>query len=424
MCGCNRSPSPTEGPVLVQPTQIQATLPPNPSATSDVPSLGSLKLYFLDVGQGDSILIVSPDGQTVLIDGGDGGTGVVQYLRDLGIQRIDLMFATHPHSDHIGGLVDVLNNFPVSKVVTSGQEHTTSVYEDFLDGIDKSGAEYVEVGRGDSVSFSNFTFEVLSPRNNSPENLNNGSLVLRLLYGKTAFLFTGDAEEDIEEELRRTNQPLDADILKVGHHGSETSSSRSFLNAVSPETAIYFAGVGNSYGHPDPKTINALTSAGATVFGTDQLGTILLTVSQDGYQVSSVQQEAIVSPVAVVPDALSTAPAISAGLSNISVITYTSNGNTYSQENLFQGEIMIKAAIDRFEENMVVIILEQDDKRVEVPHNLLPEGAREGHRILVEFDGEKVTRIVLDEDETALARERIKAKLERLRRGEHRTKAS
>ena len=334
---------PTQTPTTVPATNTATGLPATPtwiatalpSLTSvilptDVPLSSPFKVYFFDVGQGDSTLILSPDGQTALIDGGDSGTGLVQYLQNLGVQRIDLMFATHPHADHIGGLVDVLNAMPVSKVVTSGEINTTSIFERFLDGIDKAGAEYVEAKRGDSIPFGSINFQVLSPAHSSSDNLNNSSLVLNVKIGKTTFLFMGDAEREIESELLGSGQSLDADILKVGHHASKSSSSPAFLSAVSPKTAIYFAGIGNSYGHPAQQTISALQTVGATVYGTDQLGTILVTVSSDGYQVSSERQQSVATPVVVVPVNPTTTivPTGGNGLSIVSVTSPVSKGST------------------------------------------------------------------------------------------------
>lgn len=332
---------PTRTPTAVPATDTAQSAAPTGTATTlpsltpvvlptDVSSSNPFKVYFFDVGQGDSTLILSPDGRTALIDGGDSGTGVVQYLQNLGIQRIDLMFVTHPHADHIGGLVDVLNAMPVAQVVTSGEINTTSVFERFLDGIDRAGAEYIEAKRGDSIPFGNVAFQVLSPVHLSPDNLNNSSLVLKFEIGKTTFLFMGDAEREIESELLGFGESLDVDILKVGHHASKSSSTPAFLNAVSPEIAMYSAGIGNSYGHPAPQTISALQAIGAAIYGTDQLGTILITISSDGYQVSSERQPAatpvVIAPV--VPTTATVASTTGGGLTILSVTSPVSKGST------------------------------------------------------------------------------------------------
>ena len=171
-----------------------------PTNTPQAKDDGSwLKVTVLDVGQGDAILIQTYDGQTALIDGGESDSGIVGKLQAQGVTRIDLMFATHPHSDHIGGLVKVLNAMPVAKVVTSGQSHTTSTYERFLDGIGAAQAEYIEAKDGDTIPFGSTGFEVLSPTPGiSSDDMNQGSLVLRLSYGQITFLFMGDSESVAE----------------------------------------------------------------------------------------------------------------------------------------------------------------------------------------------------------------------------------
>lgn len=289
--------APTAAPTLAQPkasaptaptlVPVAIALPMATAVTASEPVLpgspGGLRFRFVNVGQGDATLIQTPGGKNILIDGGETGSGIVQYLQGLGIQRIDLMIATHPHSDHIGGLAQVLEAFPVAKVVTNGQPHTTLVYERFLDGIITAQAEYVEVRRGDIISIDGLNLEVLHPVAPTDSDLNENSLVLKFTYGQTTFLLMGDAESRAEASLLSSGLSLKADILKVGHHGSTSSSTQAFLKAVSPKLAIYSAGVNNQYNHPAPQTIAALASIGATVLGTDQTGTIALTVEQNGY---------------------------------------------------------------------------------------------------------------------------------------------
>ncbi len=223
----------------------------------------------------------------MLIDGGDTDTGVVQYLKSKGITRLDIVVATHPHADHIGGLVQVLKAMPVAKVITNGQPTTTKTYENFLDVIAAAKAEYVEVKRGDTINLDGLVFTVLNPANILSDDLNNNSVVLRLVYGKVSFLFEGDAEIKAEAGMATSVvSPFTATILKVGHHGSRTSSSPSFLALVKPEVAIYSAGKGNMYGHPHPETLAALAAVGATVYGTDVNGTVIVTTDGNTYKVS------------------------------------------------------------------------------------------------------------------------------------------
>ncbi len=245
------------------------TAKPSPSPSSpQVTAAGTLTVHFIDVGQGDSILIQTPDGKAMLIDGGEADSGALQYLKSRGVNRLDLMVATHPHADHIGGLVQVLKAIPVAKVVTNGQPTTTKTYENFLDAIAAAKAEYVEVKRGDTLKMGDLAFSVLNPGPTKSDDLNNESVVLRLAYGKVSFLFTGDAQTQAEGAMSVSSfSPVQANILKVGHHGSRTSSSRAFLDLVKPEIAIYSAGKGNTYGHPHAETIANLFAVGARYMG-------------------------------------------------------------------------------------------------------------------------------------------------------------
>lgn len=337
---------PTAAPVLPtksKPVSSPATLKPTTAAVEPVivPSQqagGSpLFVYFLNVGQGDSTLIQTPEGYNALIDGGEKDSGVVQYLQTLGVQRIDLMIATHPHSDHIGGLVQVLQAFPVSKVITNGQPHTTSTYENFLNGIAAAKAEYVEVKQGDLIQLGSLNFLVLSPNGNTNQDMNENSIVLRFGYGKTTFLMMGDGGHDTEARLLAEGQSLKADILKVGHHGSTSASSPAFLAAVQPQVAMYSAGINNSYHHPAPTTLAALTAVGATIYGTDKNGSIRITVDLNGYSVDAQNVLSRAPPVVatstnspvILPTATKAAPGTT-GLQIVSVTSPVSQGATAS----------------------------------------------------------------------------------------------
>lgn len=290
----------TQPPVATEtpPAAPDVTLPPTATGTIAPPpsSENPLRIYFVDVGQGDAILIQTPDGQTALIDGGETDSGIVQYLQSIGIQRVDLIIATHPHADHIGGLVQVMKTFPVTKVVTNGQPHTTTVYEHFLDAIAAAQAEYIEVKRGDALPLGSLNFLVFNPVGNTNPDLNENSIVLQFAYGQTTFLMMGDSGADAESSLLASGLPLKANILKVGHHGSRYSSTPAFLDAVKPEIAVYFAGIDNSYGHPAPQTIAALVSVGAMVYGTDQSGTIIITADLNGYTINTAKNVAGATP--------------------------------------------------------------------------------------------------------------------------------
>ena len=305
-----------------------------PSATTGVVSLASpeplsaspLQFHFINVGQGDSALIQTPGGKVVLIDGGDPNSGVVSYLQSLGVKRIDLMIATHPNADHIGGLVDVLKAMPVSKVITNGQPENTSVYENFLDGIVASGAEYGEVKRGSHISLDGIDFLVLGPASLTSSDLNENSIVLQFSYDQTTFLLMGDAGADTEASLLSAGVPLKADILKVGHHGSASASTMAFLQAVQPKVAIYSARINNEYGLPAPQTIADLKAVGATIYGTDQNGTIGVVASQSGYKVDFAGAEVVSAPASTATVATNIPTPASSGLTIVSVTSPISRG--------------------------------------------------------------------------------------------------
>ena len=197
------------------------------------------------------------------------------------------MVASHPHADHIGGLTEVMQAVPVGQMWTSGAAHTTQTFERFLDTIAEKKIPYHEAAPGDTIPFGTGAFEVLHARR-SAADLNDTSLVLRLQYGDVSFLFTGDAEAPSEAEMLRTVRPkLAATVLKVGHHGSYSSSSPEFLAAVRPKVAVYSAGADNSYGHPHEEPIRALKAVGATIYGTDVDGTVVITTDSKQFQVTS-----------------------------------------------------------------------------------------------------------------------------------------
>jgi competence protein ComEC len=240
----------------------------------------ALYVDFIDVGQGDSILIQAPGNINVLIDGGENNGLALAHLQNRQIDHLDAVIATHPHADHIGGLPDILRAFPVGAVWTSGASHTTATFERFLDAIIERQIPYYEAQTGDVIGVGGLQFQVLHSAR-SANDLNDTSLVLRLEYGDTSFLFTGDASQSVEQRIVSSSLfPLNATVLKVGHHGSYTATSAAFLAAVQPQIAVYSAGRGNSYGHPHDASIRNLEAIGATVFGTDVNGTV--TIATDG----------------------------------------------------------------------------------------------------------------------------------------------
>lgn len=245
---------------------------------------GQLQVHFIDVGQGDSVFIQAPDGTTALIDGGPNNGLAYQYLLRHGINRIDTLIVSHPHADHIGGLIEIIQNIPVNSVWTSGAVHYTPIFEQFVDVIAEAKIPYREVPQGHSIPLGSLHFEVLHSDAAAAE-LNDGSLVVKLVYNHVAFLFMGDAEASSEEMMiRNLPEQLDATVLKIGHHGSYTSSTPAFIAAVSPEIAVYSAGAGNLYGHPHQETLDILQHAQVVVYGTDIYGSVV--VSTDGFTYS------------------------------------------------------------------------------------------------------------------------------------------
>ena len=238
--------------------------------------LRTLTVHFIDVGQGDSILLDLGDTE-VLIDGGDKSSGVVSYIDDYVDGPLEIMVATHPHADHIGGLIEVLNDFEVDEIWFNGDTSTSQTWSQFMSAVSSEGAELFVATRGRTIEAGNLTFNVLHPVNLSGTP-NNNSIVLSLSYGQVDFLFTGDAEKEAEASiLVQSIVPVpDVEILKVGHHGSRTASSMQFLQVAKPECAIYMAGQGNSYGHPHQETITSLCEVGAEIYGTDIHGTITI----------------------------------------------------------------------------------------------------------------------------------------------------
>jgi beta-lactamase superfamily II metal-dependent hydrolase len=261
--------------------------------TETSPELETLTVHFIDVGQGDSILLDYGDVE-VLIDGGEKSPGVISYIDDYVDDSLEVMVATHPHTDHIGGLIAVLDAFEVDEIWLNGDTTTSQTYSQFMSAVNSEGATVHEARRGDTIQTANLTFNVLNPVNLSGTT-NDNSIVLSLSYGQVDFLFTGDAEQEAEASMLAAGIVPDVDILKVGHHGSRTASSIQFLQTTEPECAIYMAGQGNSYGHPHEETIINLCEIGAEIYGTDIHGTITITTDGVTY---SVHPSNNVTPVA------------------------------------------------------------------------------------------------------------------------------
>ena len=244
----------------------------------------TLRVNYIDVGQGDSIFIQLPNKETMLIDAGEAyeSDNVINYLNNLGITKIDYAVGTHPHTDHIGGLEEVINTFDVGSIYMPKASSTSNTYLDLLTTISNKGLKVKTAKSGVVVlNEDNLKLEFIAPNSDSYSNLNNYSAVLKLTYFDNTFLFMGDAETLSEEEI---TSEIKADVIKVGHHGSDSSSSVEFVKMVSPEYAIIMVGEGNNYNHPYQSIIDRYESVGAKVLRTDLDGNIVC--DSDGREVS------------------------------------------------------------------------------------------------------------------------------------------
>lgn len=255
-----------------------------------------MRVHFIDVGQGDSILIESPNGKTMLIDGGVKGAGqqVVSYLRELGVNKLDQVVATHPDADHIGGLIPVLQTIPIEQFYDSGKVHTSQTFEEMLMAIDQKNIPYYVPKTGDLIEFDkDVTVKVLNANEHATDN-NDASIVLKVAYGNVSFLLTGDAGIALEKEMMQND--VTATILKAGHHGSNTSSSEEFIRAVKPEVAILSYGEDNKYGHPHAEVVDRLQAMGSNIYATAESGTIIVATDGVNYTVNGKEASRVVTP--------------------------------------------------------------------------------------------------------------------------------
>ena len=258
------------------------------SQTQEQPTevTGELKLHMIDVGQADCFLFVKGD-KVALVDCGTRSTGkdAVEYIKSLGITRIDYVFGTHPHDDHMGGMYDIITNFEVGKIiipqVKEGQV-TTNWYIKLMKQIVDGNYEVEYSKTGNEYFLGGAKIQIVWQSELEQDNVNNYSDIIKVSFGDMDVLMTGDAETEIEEEVLRSGVQIDAEILKVGHHGSNTSSSDEFLDEIDPDYGLISCKVGNKYEHPTKNTMEKLQQREVEVYRTDECGTVIATITPSG----------------------------------------------------------------------------------------------------------------------------------------------
>lgn len=250
---------------------------------------GYAVIQFLDVGQADCSLISLPDGKNILIDAGNSADGekIVNYLIDLGVSKLDYVICTHPHEDHIGGMAEVITYFDfdhiIMPLIADEDVDGSEIYETLLITVSKLNKKITTASPGKVLSERGFEIECLAPIYTSYGNMNDYSAVVMIRYGETEILFTGDAEKTSElEMLAQNKEALDADILKVGHHGSSTATSEEFLDAATPEYAVISCGKNNQYNHPHREVIERLNNNNCETLRTDISGSVIFYIDTEG----------------------------------------------------------------------------------------------------------------------------------------------
>ncbi len=262
----------------------------NPRDGPSADKLNEMKVHYIDVGQADATLIeysYEGDDFRILIDTGNwDANNVVNYLESHEISHLDILIGTHPHADHIGQIDQVIANLDVEEVWLSGDTATSDIYQEVMDAIEDSNVEFHEPRAGEGYDIGPLGLEILNP-DTLTGDLNEGSVSLRMDYGEVSFIFTGDAESQTENAMSQSGLHLEADILQLGHHGSNTATTDDFLNAVNPDVAIYSAGSDNQYGHPHDEVISRVTDKGIELYGTDVHGTVIVSTDGATYDVTT-----------------------------------------------------------------------------------------------------------------------------------------
>lgn len=286
---------------------------PNPNGNDLVKD--KIEVYYIDVGQADSALVIC-DGVSMLVDGGnvEDAEDVTAFIKQKGVTRLDMVIASHAHEDHVGGLAKILKEFDVGAVLSPVEDYSSACFKDFKQIASKKGS-FTVCNNHYSFSVGSAMGKILWPADEAETNTNNTSIVVKLTYKDVSFLFTGDIERDAETKLVATGADLSANVLKVAHHGSDSSSSYLFLRSVLPQYAIISCGKNNSYNHPHQQTLDILSQAEITTYRTDEVGTVF--VSSDGTNITVTAGENVQTTAAATG-----APALD------SAITFIGNKNS------------------------------------------------------------------------------------------------
>lgn len=251
-----------------------------------------LRVSFFDVGQGDSIFIQTPNKKDILIDGGPNNAVIKKLGKAMPFwdKTIDLIIITHPHSDHISGLIEIIKKYEIKEIFYTGVLYNSETYAELLRQIKQNKIKLIEINQQQELTLDkNLKLKILFPNENlrekNIENLNNTSMVVKLIYDENSFLFAADAEYEVEQILLENNTDIKADLLKVGHQGASDSSSLKFLQKVSPQIAIISVGENNKFGHPSLRVIRRLEKLGAKVFRSDQNGDIKIIANGKNYKI-------------------------------------------------------------------------------------------------------------------------------------------
>ena len=283
--GVSPTPAATQNNITTaEPAAVEPTSTPIPSASA-APEASTLTVHYIDVGQADSSLIIC-GGESMLIDGGNVADSdlVAAYLKKENISTLDYLVCTHAHEDHCGGLAGALSTVKVENALAPQTEADTQAYQNFKDKAAAQGLTIIRPNAGDCFTLGGAYVRIVGPITEDADDLNNTSIVMKLEFGNTSFLFAGDAERDEEQEILNAGYDISADVLKVGHHGSDSSTSYVWLREIMPKYAVISVGKGNSYGHPAEDVLSRLRDAGTQVFRTDLQGDII--AQSDGNSVT------------------------------------------------------------------------------------------------------------------------------------------